>query len=154
MADTLPLVGNLTADPELRFTASGTACVRFSVAKNRRWQNKQTQEWEEETDFFDCVMWAEAAENFAQSLHKGDRVLLIGEFRQNRWETDDGDKRSKIEFLAAEGGPSTRWATAEVTRTERKGGNGSSNGRRAPEPAGAAQHGATTTTFAEDEEPF
>ncbi len=89
------LVGNITRDPELRFTNTGQATASFGLAVNRRWQNRQTQEWEEATSFFDVVCWREMAENAAESLTKGSRVIVTGRLDQRSWETPDGDKRSQ-----------------------------------------------------------
>ena len=99
------LVGNITRDPELRFTNTGQATASFGLAVNRRWQNRQTQEWEEATSFFDVVCWREMAENAAESLTRGSRVIVTGRLDQRSWETPDGDKRSKVEVVADEVGP-------------------------------------------------
>ena len=124
------LVGNITRDPELRFTNTGQATSSFGLAVNRRWQNRQTQEWEEATSFFDVVCWREMAENAAESLTEGSRVIVTGRLDQRSWETPDGDKRSKVEVVADEIGPSIRWATAQVTKNERRGpGDGGGSGR-------------------------
>ena len=125
------IVGNLTRDPELRFTPSGQATATFGVAVNRRWQNRQTQEWEEATSFFDVVCWGQLAENAAQSLAKGTRILVSGRLDQRSWETPEHERRSKIEITADELAPSLRWATASITKNE----------RRTPEPAGAPAYG-------------
>jgi single-strand DNA-binding protein len=125
------IVGNLTRDPELRFTPSGQATATFGVAVNRRWQNRQTSEWEEATSFFDVVCWAQLAENAAQSLTKGTRVLVSGRLDQRSWETPEHERRSKIEITADEVAPSLRYATASITRNE----------RRTPETAGAPSYG-------------
>jgi len=137
--NSITIVGNITRDPELRFTPSGQANARLGVAVNRRWQNRQTQDWEEATSFFDVVAWANLAENIADSLHRGDRVVVQGRLDQRSWENNDGDKRSKIEITANEVAPSLRWATAKVEKTERRsggdqggGGGGSGFGRSAP----------------------
>jgi single-strand DNA-binding protein len=114
------IVGNLTRDPELRFTPTGQATAGFGVAVNRRWQNRQTQEWEEATSFFDVVCWGQLAENAAQSLSKGARVLVSGRLDQRSWETPDRERRSKIEITADEVAPSLRWATAVITKNERR----------------------------------
>ena len=114
------IVGNLTRDPELRFTPSGQATASFGVAVNRRWQNRQTQEWEEATSFFDIVCWGQLAENTAQSLGKGARVLVTGRLDQRSWETPDRERRSKIEITADEVAPSLRWATAAISKNERR----------------------------------
>ena len=114
-------MGNITRDPELRFTPTGQATATFGLAVNRRWQNRQTQEWEEATSFFDVVCWREMAENASESLARGSRVIVTGRLEQRSWETQDGDKRSKVEVVADEIGPSLRWATAQVTKNERRG---------------------------------
>jgi len=122
MADnTVTLVGNITRDPELRFTNTGQATTSFGLAVNRRWQNRQTQEWEEATSFFDVVCWRELAENVALSLTKGMRVLVTGRLEQRSWETEDGERRSKVEIVADDIGPSLRFATADVHKVERRG---------------------------------
>lgn len=126
--NTVELVGNATRDPELRFTPSGAAVATFGLAVNRRWRNQQTNEWEEAVSFFDIVCWREMAENVAESISKGTRVIVTGRLEQRSWETDQGEKRSKIEVIADEIGPSLRWATAEVTRNERRDGGGSGGG--------------------------
>jgi len=114
------IVGNLTRDPELRFTPSGQATASFGVAVNRSWQNRQTQEWEEQTSFFDVVCWAQMAENAAQSLSRGARVVVTGRLEQRTWETQEGEKRNKVEIIADEVAPSIRWATVSITKNERR----------------------------------
>jgi single-strand DNA-binding protein len=147
MADnTITLVGNITRDPELRFLNSGQATASFGLAVNRRWQNRQTQEWEEQTSFFDVVCWREMAENVAESLTRGARVVVTGRLEQRTWETQEGEKRSKIEVVADEVAPSLRWATAQVTRNER-GGQGGGRPAPAPRPAPA-------NDVYDNEEPF
>ena len=131
MADnTVTVIGNVTRDPELRFTPSGQAIATFGLAVNRRWQNRQTQEWEEQVSFFDIKCWAQMAENVGESVQKGTRVLVTGRLEQRSWETDNGDKRSKVEVVADEIAPSLRWATAEVTKNERSEGSGGGGGGR------------------------
>ena len=120
-ANSIHVVGNITRDPELRFTPTGQARAQFGLAVNRRWQNRQTQEWEEATSFFDVTCWGDLGDNVSESLAKGARVMVIGRLEQRSWETDQGEKRSKVEIIADEVGPSLRWATAQVTKTERKG---------------------------------
>jgi single-strand DNA-binding protein len=140
--NTVTLVGNITRDPELRFTNTGQATASFGLAVNRRWQNRQTQEWEEATSFIDVVCWREMAENAAESLTRGARVLVTGRLEQRSWETPDGDKRSKVEVVADEIGPSIRWATAQVTKNERRGpseGGGGGGGGRSGSGAGGGQ---------------
>ncbi len=119
--NTITIVGNVTRDPELRFTSSGQATATFGIAVNRRWQNRQSQQWEEATSFFDVVCWREMAENASESLTKGARVIVTGRLEQRNWETQEGEKRSKVEIIADEIGPSLRWATAQIVRNERKG---------------------------------
>lgn len=114
--------GNLTRDPELTYLASGTALAKFGIAVNRRWQNKATQEWEEQVSFFDVACWQQLAENVGNSLSKGSSVVVIGRLDQRSWEADDGTKRSKVEIVADCVAPSLRWATVEITKNERKGG--------------------------------
>ena len=151
------LVGNITRDPELRFTNTGQATASFGLAVNRRWQNRQTQEWEEATSFFDVVCWREMAENAAESLSRGSRVIVTGRLEQRSWETHEGDKRSKVEVVADEVGPSIRWATAQVTKNERRGpsegggnpGGGGGGGRPAPSGGNAEPAG-----YGYSEEPF
>ncbi len=121
------VVGNCTRDPELRFTPSGQAVANFGVAVNRRWQNRQTQEWEEAVSFFDVTCWQQLAENVAESVQKGARIVVTGRLDQRSWETQDGDKRSKIEIVADDVAPSLRWATAEITKNERRGGDFAGN---------------------------
>ncbi len=113
------ITGNLTRDPEIRYTRDGQASVLLGVAVNRRWQNRETHEWEESASFFDVVCWRELAEHTAMSLVKGMRVMVSGRLEQRSWETELGERRSKIEIVADEVGPSLRYATAEVHRTER-----------------------------------
>jgi len=149
------LVGNITRDPELRFTPTGQATATFGLAVNRRWQNRQSQEWEEATSFFDVVCWREMAENAAESLSRGSRVMVTGRLEQRSWETQDGDKRSKIEVVADEIGPSLRWATAQVTKNERRGPapEGGSGGG-APRSSGASVPAGGGGGYGYDEEPF
>jgi single-strand DNA-binding protein len=124
--NSVTLVGNVTRDPELRYTASGQAMAKFGLAVNRRWQNRQTQAWEEATSFFDIVAWREMAENIGESVQKGARVLVTGRLEQRSWESQEGDKRSTVEVVADEVGPSLRWATASVVKNERRSGDGAS----------------------------
>ncbi len=150
--NSVTVVGNITRDPELRFTPTGQARASFGLAVNRRWQNRQTQEWEEATSFFDVTCWGDLGDNVSESLSKGARVIVTGRLEQRSWETQEGEKRSKVEIIADEVGPSLRWATAQVTRTERKGpgdggGGAPSGGGTRPVPNSAPDYGY-------DEEPF
>ncbi len=155
MADsTVTIVGNVTRDPELRYTPSGAANATFGVAVNRRWRDQQTNDWKEQVSFFDVVCWREMADNVCESLSKGTRVVVTGRLEQRSWEDNDGNKRSKVEIVADEIGPSLRWASAEITRNERRTPDGASQGgggrpvQNAPEPAGGRGG------YAYDEEPF
>ena len=121
MSSHVTLTGNLTREPELRYTPAGAATCNFGLAVNRKWQNRTTNEWEEQTSFFNVVAWREMAENAAESLTKGSRVIVTGRLEQRSWETPDGEKRSVVEVVADEIGPSLRWATAQVVKTERVG---------------------------------
>jgi single-strand DNA-binding protein len=145
--NSVTLVGNVTRDPELRYTASGQAMAKFGLAVNRRWQNRQTQAWEEATSFFDIVAWREMAENIGESVQKGARVLVTGRLEQRSWESQEGDKRSTVEVVADEVGPSLRWATASVVKNERRSGDGAS-GSSSSRPSGDPG-----PSYA-DEEPF
>ena len=112
--------GNLTRDPDIRYTREGQPSASFGIAVNRRWQTRGTDEWEESTSFFDVVCWRDLAENVALSLVKGSRVVVTGRLEQRTWETEDGDRRSRVELVAEDIGASLRFATVEVTRTERR----------------------------------
>jgi single-strand DNA-binding protein len=120
MSNTTTVTGNLTREPEIRYTREGHASTVLGVAVNRRWQDRETREWEETTSFFDVVCWRELAENVALTLAKGMRVMVTGRLEQRSWETDEGERRSKVEIVAEEIGPSLRFATAEVQRTQRR----------------------------------
>jgi len=124
MSNNVTVVGNLTADPELRFTASGVAMVNISVADSRRYQDRNG-DWQEETSFFRGTCWRDLAENVAESLTKGARVVISGRLKQRTWETNEGEKRNVVELDIQEIGPSLRWATATVTKTTRSEGGGS-----------------------------
>ena len=138
--NSVTVVGNVTRDPELRFTASGQATASFGLAVNRVWNDRQTNEKKEAVSFFDIVCWREMAENASESLSKGARVLVTGRLEQRSWETPDGDKRSKIEIVADEVGPSLRWATAQVVKNDRR--SPTETGASAP----ASGHGSAIPT--------
>jgi single-strand DNA-binding protein len=114
---TITVVGNVTRQPELKFTTTGKAQTRFSVAVNRNWKNKTTGEWEERVSFFDVSCWGELAENVANSLNQGNRTIITGRLEQRSWETPEGDKRSTVEIIADEVGAGLTFATAAITRT-------------------------------------
>ncbi len=128
MSNNVTLIGNLVDDPELRFTPSGVAMAKVAMAVNRSWKGKDG-EWQEETSFFRGTVWREQAESVAESLQKGTRVIVSGRLEQRRWETDQGESRSVVEIQIDEIGPSLRWATASVNKTQRGdfGGNSNSN---------------------------
>ena len=146
--NTVTLVGNITRDPELRFTPAGQAVATFGMAVNRRYQ--KNGQWEEQTSFFNITAWGTLGENASNSLNKGARILVSGRLEQRSWETQEGDKRSVVEVVADEIGPSLRWATVAITKNERReGGESSGGGGSRPasnEPAPAFAGG--------DEEPF
>ena len=150
--NTVTIVGNLTRDPELRFTPSGQATATFGVAVNRSWTDRNTNERKEQTSFLDVVTWGQLAENAAQSLTRGTRVVVSGRLDQRSWENQEGEKRSKIEITADEVSPSLRWATVEITKNERRtpdGNGGGGNSYRQP------VHEAAPAGYpSSDEEPF
>lgn len=119
--NSVTLVGNVTRDPELRFTPSGQANATFGLAVNRIWNDRQTNERKEAVSFFDIVCWREMAENVSESLTKGARVVVTGRLEQRSWDGPEGERRSKIEVIADEVGPSLRWATAEIRKNDRRG---------------------------------
>ena len=147
------VIGNVTRDPELRFTPSGQGVASFGLAVNRRWQNRQTNEWEEATSFFDIVCWGTLGENVSESVSRGARLIVTGRLDQRSWETAEGDKRSKVEIIADEVGPSLRWATAQVSKNERKAGDGGGfgGGGQSSAPPAPAEPPAG---YDYDEEPF
>src|ERR1700754_2291458 len=121
----ITVIGNLTADPELRFTPSGAAVANFTVASTPRMFDRATNEWKDgEALFLRCSIWRQAAENVAESLTRGSRVIVSGRLQQRSYETREGEKRTVIEMQVDEVGPSLRYATAKVNRTQR----GSSSG--------------------------
>ena len=146
--NSVTMIGNLTRDVELRFTTGGRGVASFGLAVNRRYQ--QNGEWQEQTSFFNVVCWGDLGENTATSLSKGARVIVTGRLEQRSWETDDGEKRSVVEVVADEIGPSLRWATAQVERTERTSGAGAAE--RNPDPSYRQQLG--SDPIYGDEEPF
>ncbi|HEY0186991.1 MAG TPA: single-stranded DNA-binding protein [Cellulomonas sp.] len=126
---TITVIGNLTADPELRFTPSGAAVANFTVASTPRTFDRQSNEWKDgDTLFLRCSIWREAAENVAESLTKGTRVIVSGRLVQRSYETREGEKRTVYELQVDEVGPSLRYASAKVTRTQRQGGGGFNGG--------------------------
>jgi single-strand DNA-binding protein len=125
----ITVVGNLVDDPELRFTPSGAAVANFRIASTPRTLDRQTNEWKDgDALFLSCSVWRQAAENVAESLQKGMRVVVQGRLKQRQYETREGEKRTVIELDVEEVGPSLKYATAKVTRTTRQGGGGGYSG--------------------------
>jgi len=126
---TITVIGNLVEDPELRFTSSGAAVAKFRVASTPRFLDRQTNEWKDgEALFLTCNIWRQAAENVAESLQKGARVIVTGRLRQRTYETREGEKRTVFELEVDEIGPSLRYATAKVQRMSRSSGGGGGYG--------------------------
>jgi single-strand DNA-binding protein len=155
MADnTVTLVGNVTRDPELRYTSGGRGVASFGLAVNRRYQ--VNGEWQEQTSFFNVVAWGTLGENTAACITKGTRLVVFGRIEQRSWETQDGEKRSVIEVIADELGPSLRWAQAHVEKTSRSAPEGAA-GASSASSAGAgvpSGGGRAPDPIYGDEEPF
>jgi single-strand DNA-binding protein len=155
----LTIVGNLTADPELRFTPSGAAVASFTVASTPRSFDKNSNEWKDgDALFMRCSIWRQAAENVAESLQRGMRVIVTGRLQQRSYETREGEKRTVVEMQVDEVGPSLKYATAKVNRTQRGssgGGFGSDSGASAPadDPWASSGPAAAAGSFS-DEPPF
>ena len=127
----ITVVGNLVDDPELRFTPSGAAVANFRIASTPRTFDRQTNEWKDgEALFLSCSVWRQAAENVAESLQKGMRVVVQGNLRSRQYETREGEKRTVFEIQVDEVGPSLKYATAKVTRTQRSGGSSYGGGQQ------------------------
>jgi single-strand DNA-binding protein len=168
----ITVVGNLTADPELRFTPSGAAVASFTVASTPRTFDRQANEWKDgETLFMRCSIWREAAENVAESLTKGMRVIVSGRLKSRSYETKEGEKRTVIELEVDEIGPSLRYATAKVQKMSRSGGGGGGFGSgggggqgggggnfddpwATATPAGASSGSGRSSSYSDDEPPF
>src|SRR3954449_6688458 len=126
---TITVIGNLTDDPELRFTPSGAAVAKFRVASTPRFMDRTTNEWKDgEPLFLACTVWRQAAENVAESLVRGSRVIVSGRLKQRSYETREGEKRTVVEVEVDEVGPSLRYATAKVNKTQRGGPGGGGGG--------------------------
>ena len=161
----MTVIGNLTADPELRFTASGAAVANFTVASTPRTFDRASGEWKDgEALFLRCNIWRQPAENVAESLTRGSRVIVSGRLKQRSFETKEGEKRTVIELEVDEIGPSLRYATAKVNRAQRSdssggggfGGSGGSGGRPTPpadDPWGSAPAAGSAGGYS-DEPPF
>ncbi len=150
--NTVTVVGNVTRDPELRFTQGQMAIATFGVA----W-NKKKQDAEDEVSFFDVTCFRQLAENVAESITKGTRVVIYGTLQQRSWENNEGQRRSKVEILADDVAPSLKWASAQITRNEFKGGG--AQGGSAPQGGGDRtvsnqNQGASAPAYDVDEEPF
>jgi single-strand DNA-binding protein len=162
----ITLVGNLVDDPELRFTPSGAAVAKFRVASTPRFLDKQTNEWKDgESLFLSCNVWRQAAENVAESLQRGMRVIVQGRLKQRSYETKEGEKRTVYEVEVDEVGPSLRNASAKVTKTQRGGGGGGfgspqvdndpwASASPAPAQQGSGGGGGWNAPGANDEPPF
>lgn len=153
MSNNVTVVGNLTADPELRFTASGVAMVNISIADSRRYQDRNG-DWQEDTSFFRGTCWRDMAENVAESLTKGARIIISGRLKQRTWETNEGEKRNVVELDIQEIGPSLRWATAQVSKTPRTGGGDFSGGGGYGGGNAAPAAPVAKTDYGPDEAPF
>ena len=157
MADSsATLVGNVTKEPEIRYTSGGRATVSFGLAVNRRYQ--VNNEWQEQTSYFNVVAWGTLAENVAASVSKGTRVVVTGRLEQRSYETKEGEKRNVVELVADEIGPSLRWARADIERVGGGGGGGNqsggySGGGGGGGNAGGARGGGGDPVYG-DEEPF
>ncbi|WP_203783304.1 single-stranded DNA-binding protein [Asanoa ferruginea] len=173
---TITVIGNLTDDPELRFTPSGAAVAKFRVASTPRIMDRSTNEWKDgEPLFLSCTVWRQAAENVAESLQRGARVIVSGRLKQRSYETREGEKRTVIELEVDEIGPSLRYATAKVQKMSRSsggggggfgsgggGGQGGGGGNNFDDPwataapAGASSGGGSgrSSSFSDDEPPF
>ena len=162
----ITIVGNLVDDPELRFTPSGAAVAKFRIASTPRFLDKQTNEWKDgESLFLSCNVWRQAAENVAESLQRGMRVIVQGRLKQRSYETKEGEKRTVYEIEADEVGPSLRNATAKVAKTTRGGGGGGfgagtpdndpwASASPAPAPAAGGGGGGWNAPGTSDEPPF
>jgi single-strand DNA-binding protein len=127
------VVGNLTNDPELRFTPSGAAVASFTVASSSRYLDKQTNEWKDgDPVYMRCSVWRQYAENVAESLQKGTRVIVQGRLKQRSYETREGEKRTVVEMEVDDVGPALRYATAKVNRVQRQGSGPSEGGGQTP----------------------
>jgi len=126
----ITVIGNITGDPELRFTPSGAAVANFTVASTPRAFDRQSNEWKDgETLFMRCSVWRDAAENVAESIQRGTRVIVSGRLKSRSYETKEGEKRTVVEMEVDEIGPSLRYASAKVTKTQRSGGGGFGGGQ-------------------------
>ena len=146
-ANQIQITGNLTRDPELRFTKSGKAVCQIGVAVNRSY--KVGDDWEQEVSYFDVIVWNDLGENVAESVAKGDRVTVVGRMDQRSWETDEGEKRYKFEVTADDVAVSLRYATASLTKVEKEDGDKKSGGG-----SKRSKRQTPADEFTYDEEPF
>ncbi len=150
----LTIIGNLTADPELRFTPAGAAVANFTVASTPRKFNAQTSQWEDgDALFLRCTLWRQPAENLAESLTKGARVIVNGRLRQRSFETKEGEKRTVVELDVDEVGPSLKYATTKVTKATRSNDGDRGAGSPARTSGGEAPWGSNAPA-SDDEPPF
>ncbi|MGV9386078.1 single-stranded DNA-binding protein [Nonomuraea sp. NPDC003707] len=146
---TITIIGNLTGDPELRYTQTGTAVAGFTIASSARTYDKQVEQWKDgEVLFMRCSAWRDLGEHVTESLTRGTRVIASGRLRMRTYETSDGDKRTITEMTVDEIGPSLRFATAKPQKAARAGGNGHGNGAPADDPWASAN------PYQGDEPPF
>ena len=151
MADnSITLVGNLPRDPEIRFTATGRAVASFSMGVSRRYQ--VNGEWQEKTSWFNVTAWGQLGENAAATLVKGSRVVVTGRLEQSEYTSREGEKRTAIDVVADDIGPSLRWATATVVRTPKQEGQG--GGATTNRPANSGTNPGNEATPFDGEEPF
>lgn len=150
--NTVTLTGNLTKDPELRYTTGGRGVASFGLAVNRRYQ--VNGEWQEQVSFFNVVAWADLGENAAASLHKGNRVMVTGRLEQRSYDTREGEKRNITEVIADDLGPSLRWAQAQVERISRDSADGGGFSGGGGNSGGAARPATSPDPVYCEEEPF
>jgi len=151
----ITVVGNLTDDPELRFTSSGAAVANFTVASTPRFFDKNTNDWKDgDALFLRCSIWRQAAENVAETLTKGARVIVQGRLKQRSYETREGEKRTVYELDVDEVGPSLKYATAKVAKVTRGGGGGGFGAGGSSQPSAPAADPWASAAPADDEPPF
>ncbi len=151
----ITVVGNLTGDPELRFTPSGAAVANFTVASTPRTFDKNSNEWKDgEALFLRCSVWRQAAENVAESLTRGSAVIVQGRLKQRSYETKEGEKRTVYELDVEEVGPSLKWATAKVTKASRGGGGGGGYGGGSGGGGGSSYGGGGSSSSSANDDPW
>ncbi len=152
---TITIIGNLTDDPDLRFTPSGAAVANFTVASTPRFYDKNAGEWRDgDALFLRCSIWRQAAENVAESLQRGSRVVVQGRLRQRSFETREGEKRTVFEIAADEVGASLRYATAKITKTTRGSGGGGGGQSAGNDPWAAPSGGGQQQSSSADSDPW